>query len=272
MPRKRHVYTAPELVDSNSEEGTETWDRFKKLGPVLVALASILTAVSFIRDIPNLGLGLLVISAAIILWATTPAMRVGATKVFGFFRKQLLVWRNRRKLRSFAAEVGELLRLDNPKTLSSIVLNLCGRSYENAEKIVPPVDIVNQWFHCFEVHLRSPIWRFQRFSRLTHELTWIVSNYNKHYILRGRRRLRQCYLSPSAGRSLPVLTPEEVGKIPIVERKELPEHYAEELDLFREHYVRFLVAFMSWLKDMNTNLGRSSNTSFMDWFEEPGKF
>lgn len=239
--------------------------------PVVVAVASIPSIVLFQKDYPRLSLTLLLLPAIALVWALGPSIRTGIGQALALLRHQLLAWRNTESLRSFAARFSQFVDPNRSDTLRDIAFRISGNNWEETYKIIPP-NYIHDWFHCFQVDLESRIFRFRRFARLTQHFTWIVNRYNQDYVLRARAKLRQYYQFPSSPQSLPEIPADQIGRPQEYEIKQLSDHYRDELDFFRERYVRFLYDLQQWLNNLNNKLGPRSRTHFMDYFEHPGRF
>ncbi len=267
------IIRPPSLEGIESGKPPTRWRFFETLLTVIAAIPSL---VLFLKDYPRLGLVLLSLPALVLLWTLAPPLRNGLARVASLFRGQFLAWRERKKLRDFAARFQEFIDPSQSTTLRNIVFQICGNNWEETEKILPP-DYIYDWFHCFQVDLRSGIYRFQRFARLTHALTWIVNHYNRDYVLRARDRMGKQYHSrreqhPPQQLSQEELIADEIGEPHEQDMAPLPKHYVDRLEMFREPYVRFLEEFGRWLKSLNRKLGPREQTSFMDYFEYPGRF
>lgn len=259
------------LTEIGSEEKRSFWHRLEKL-PILVAVfVAIPSVVSFYKDYPRLGLALLSLPAIFVLWALLPFIKNGLVAISNTIRQQWLAWRNASQLREFASRFEEFVDHDNPSTLRNILFNMCDNNWEETEQFLPP-DYIPDWFHCFQVQLRTSVFTFSRFAHLAHHFSYIVKRYNDDYVIRGQNKIRRWCPFPSDKDQLPELSPEEVGRPNPNQPKEFSEHYREKLEVFRDTWVRFLRDYQEWNKSLNRKMPAGSNTRFMVYFPIPGRF
>ena len=216
----------------------------------VAALVGILAAISSLL-LTLLGgthrrllLTLLVIAVVSLLWALFPQ----ATRLMSVVRRvivrEILVLRQVSRLRTYTSKFEEFVGRNSGASLRSIVMGLCSNNVAEMDKILPR-DYVPDWLESYKEQLRFRVFTYSRFHQLAAELTRIVGCFNRDYALAARQPLR--------------------ANLQLVAY----QHYQDEIEGFRDKYVRFLESFEDWLREVNARGRISGSETLANYFERP---
>lgn len=221
---------------------------------VVIALTAVFSVIAQSADNPVFAWALIALALLVLLSVFFGRVtRWGRDKIHQARRNRVARQQWPEFLR-LAKRFGKFVSREDSSNLRQILFDLCGNNNTKLSKLCPP-DYLNDFYELFFARYEAaPAKDEQAFSLAVDELNSMVSSYNKNYVLEPLRRLKEDKLlfeQCTAG---------------------YRERVEQEIEGFRERWVRFLDDFKEFLDKANNDLQYDPyHEALGTYFERPAK-
>lgn len=220
---------------------------------IVMTIAAVFSVITQSADHPIFAWTLVVIAGLVFLTAFSGRAIRWGRETIGQAQRNRIARKQWPEFLRLGNRFGKFVSRDDSSNLRQVLRSACGSNDTELSKLCPP-DYLKDLYELFLARCEAAAARDEHgFSFAVDELNLMVSFYNKDYVLEPLRRLK---------------SENRLDQLPTGHR----QHYADQIEDFRERWVRFLDDFKEFLDKANNDLGYDPyHEAFGTYFERPGK-